>query len=102
MFRAAHDVSNSLPKGDSQKKARMEEALDIIKIALSLDENNSDAQRWCGTIISNYGDFLSTKEQIANSYIIKSHWEKVIYNTISSSQYLSFYIILYQTFLLFL
>jgi tetratricopeptide (TPR) repeat protein len=77
--RAAYDLSGSIDKSKAEeKKKKMTEALDLINKAVLLDGTCGDAYRWNGTILNGYGEFLSTKEQIANSYSIKQFWEKAL------------------------
>ena len=56
----------------------MFKALDTIKVAQELDNDDGDMHRWYGIILSGIGAHVSTKEYISNSFAIRSHWEQAI------------------------
>ena len=79
--RAAHDVGAEFEdekEKDSKKKQYMFMALDLARQAVAIDDQCSSAHRWVGILIQCAGDFKSTKEQIAESYLTKDAWEAAV------------------------
>jgi hypothetical protein len=66
----------STPK--DAKKTYMEEALRLIREAEELDNNNSDCHRWHGIILSGYGKYQSSKDFIANTFVMRDHWKQAV------------------------
>jgi tetratricopeptide (TPR) repeat protein len=76
--RAAYAMATEpgMPKSDAKKY--LDEALKYIKAAVRQNNDSGDAHRWYGTILSEYGNHLGTKEYIQNAWDIKAHWDAAI------------------------
>jgi hypothetical protein len=78
LARAAYDVSNLKKTPADETKRLIYSAYEVIQQALAKTEEIAEVHNWYGIILSRVGDFEGTKVAIANSYKIKSHWEKAI------------------------
>ncbi|KAI9996605.1 hypothetical protein PInf_014337 [Phytophthora infestans] len=78
LTRAAYDVSNLKATSADEKKELTYYARDIIQKGLDLTEDVAAVHNWYGIILSSIGDYEGSKVSIANSYVIKSHWEKAV------------------------
>lgn len=67
---------------ESTDKAVREELIkkgfDLVTAAAEADRNSFAAQKWMGIILGSLGEFVATKEKIANAYIIRDHFLKAI------------------------
>jgi len=75
--RAQYEKSNLIEK-KADKKAAIEEALVTVKKALQLNEENFAVQKWCGILTSELGNYLTLKEKIQNSYVIRQYFDKAV------------------------
>ncbi|XP_074642177.1 regulator of microtubule dynamics protein 1-like [Tubulanus polymorphus] len=65
--------------GDEEKKKELVfESKDLAYTALSINENDSNIQKWCAITLGSANDYLSTQEKIANGFKFKQHIEKAI------------------------
>lgn len=78
LTRAAYDVANLNATPADEKKQLIYYAHEIIQKGLALTEDSAEVHNWFGIILSSVGDYEGSKVAIANSYKIKSHWEKAI------------------------
>ncbi|OWZ13883.1 Regulator of microtubule dynamics protein [Phytophthora megakarya] len=78
LTRAAYDVSNLKATSADEKKELTYYARDIIQKGLDITEDVAAVHNWYGIILSSIGDYEGSKVSIANSYVIKSHWEKAV------------------------
>lgn len=73
--RACYDqAQETTDKAEKQK--HITRALELEKAAVEQLPNNFAAQKWCGIVLSATGEFIPTKEKIANAYIIRDHFLK--------------------------
>eukprot|EP01012_Entosiphon_sulcatum_P013856 TRINITY_DN1903_c0_g1_i1.p2 TRINITY_DN1903_c0_g1~~TRINITY_DN1903_c0_g1_i1.p2 ORF type:complete len:243 (+),score=78.27 TRINITY_DN1903_c0_g1_i1:40-729(+) len=75
--RALHDVAEE-STDKAFKEGKFREGVDIIKVIVEKDTTNYAIHKWAGIMLSKLGDFLPTKEKIANAFIIRDHWRKAI------------------------
>ncbi|RLN57449.1 hypothetical protein BBJ29_005373 [Phytophthora kernoviae] len=78
LTRVAYDVSNLKATSAEEKKELTYYARDIIQKGLDLTKDVAAVHNWYGIILSSIGDYEGSKVSIANSYVIKSHWETSI------------------------
>ncbi|TDH69591.1 hypothetical protein CCR75_002577 [Bremia lactucae] len=78
LTRAAYDVANLKATSADKKKELTYYARDIIQKGLDLTKDVAAIHNWYGIILSSIGDYEGSKTSIANSYVIKSHWEKAV------------------------
>ncbi|KAG7395988.1 Regulator of microtubule dynamics protein 1 [Phytophthora boehmeriae] len=78
LTRVAYDVSNLKATSAEEKKELTYYARDIIQKGLDLTKDVAQVHNWYGIILSSIGDYEGSKVSIANSYVIKSHWETSI------------------------
>ncbi|DAZ94566.1 TPA: hypothetical protein N0F65_004182 [Lagenidium giganteum] len=78
LTRAAYDVANLKATPAEEKKELTYYAQTIIQKGLELTDSSADIHVWFGIILSSIGDYEGSKVSIANSFKIKSHWEKAI------------------------
>jgi hypothetical protein len=78
LARATYDVSKLKKTPADEAKRLIYSAYDVIQQALTKTEEIAEVHNWYGIILSRIGDFEGTKVAIANSYKVKSHWEKAI------------------------
>ncbi|OQS01485.1 regulator of microtubule dynamics protein [Achlya hypogyna] len=78
LARAAYDVGGLASTPAAEKKELIYYAHETIQKALAANENDFAVQKWSGIILSSIGDYEGTKVSLANSYIVKAHWEKAV------------------------
>lgn len=78
LTRAAYDVANLAATPADEKKELTYYARDVIQKALELTDDVAEVHNWFGIMLSSIGDYEGSKVSIANSYIIKQHWERSI------------------------
>ncbi|KAL4085645.1 hypothetical protein PRIC1_014981 [Phytophthora ramorum] len=78
LTRAAYDVSNLKATSTDEKKTLTYYARDVIQKGLELTKDVAAVHNWYGIILSSIGDYEGSKVSIANSYVIKSHWETAV------------------------
>ncbi|CAI5738487.1 unnamed protein product [Peronospora destructor] len=78
LTRAAYDVANLKATSEDEEKELTYYARDIIQKGLDLTEDVAAVHNWYGIILSSIGDYEGSKVSIANSSVIKSHWEKAV------------------------
>lgn len=93
LARAQYDVAQLNETSKVNSKKLMYEAYEVIQKALKLNEVEDYAvHKWYegfksvyfddwnryGIILSAIGDLEGTKVSIANSYVVKEHWEKAV------------------------
>ncbi|KAE9326643.1 hypothetical protein PF001_g2320 [Phytophthora fragariae] len=78
LTRAAYDVSNLKATSADEKKELTYYARDVIQKGLDLTKDVAAVHNWYGIILSSIGDYEGSKVSIANSYVIKSHWETAV------------------------
>ncbi len=75
LARAIYDVAKEA-KDPEAKKTGVMAAHEAALQALALDESCSAAHKWAGITLSAKGDFIPTKEKIANSRRVRQYWDK--------------------------
>ncbi|GAB9465172.1 hypothetical protein Gpo141_00002588 [Globisporangium polare] len=78
LARAAYDVANLKSTSAEEKKELTYYARDVTQKGLNLTQDVARVHNWYGIILSSIGDYEGSKVAIANSLIIKGHWEKSI------------------------
>nr|XP_010950448.1 PREDICTED: regulator of microtubule dynamics protein 1 [Camelus bactrianus] len=78
LARASRDIAQLSGTSEEEKKLLVYEALEYAKRALEKNESSFAAHKWYAICISDVGDYEGIKAKIANSYIIKEHFEKAI------------------------
>lgn len=76
LTRAAYDLSELKATAAAEKKELTYYARDVIQKGLELTQEVPEVHKWFGIILSSIGDYEGSKVSIANSYIIKGHWDK--------------------------
>mmetsp|Transcript_28817 Transcript_28817/g.33272 ORF Transcript_28817/g.33272 Transcript_28817/m.33272 type:complete len:230 (-) Transcript_28817:63-752(-) len=68
--------------GESTDKGHREELIrkgfDFVKKSVDEDPNNFASQKWVGILYGSLGEFIPTKEKIANAFTIRDHFLKAI------------------------
>ncbi|CAH0473593.1 unnamed protein product [Peronospora belbahrii] len=91
LARAAYDVSNLNFTSADEKKELTYYARDVIQKGLDLTKDVAAVHNWYGIILSSIGEYEGSKVSIANSYVIKSHWETSI--KLNPSNPLTYYLL---------
>lgn len=78
LTRAAYDVSNLKATSADEKKMLIYYAREVIEKGLNLTTEVAPVHTWYGIILSSIGDYEGSKVSIANSFVIKDHWEKAV------------------------
>jgi tetratricopeptide (TPR) repeat protein len=73
--RAGYNVANE-QADKSSKQPYVERALQAAEAAVKLEDGNGQAHKWNGILLGSKGNFLPTKEKIANAYVIRDHFTK--------------------------
>jgi hypothetical protein len=76
LTRAAYDVSELKATPAAEKKELTYYAREVIQKGLELTQDVPEIHKWYGIILSSIGDYEGSKVSIANSYVIKGHWDK--------------------------
>ncbi|XP_064240415.1 regulator of microtubule dynamics protein 1 isoform X2 [Aotus nancymaae] len=79
LARASRDVAQLSRTSEEEKKLLVYEALEYAKRALEKNESNFAAHKWYAICLSDVGDYEGIKVKIANAYIIKEHFEALVY-----------------------
>nr|XP_015093169.1 regulator of microtubule dynamics protein 1 isoform X1 [Vicugna pacos] len=79
LARASRDIAQLSGTSEEEKKLLVYEALEYAKRALEKNESSFAAHKWYAICISDVGDYEGIKAKIANSYIIKEHFEALGY-----------------------
>lgn len=73
--RSCYDTAmESTDKAERQKQ--IEKGLALIKSAAEMQPNNFAVQKWHGILLGSLGDFLATKDKIANAFVIRDCFKK--------------------------
>ena len=75
--RACYDMAEETTDADKRKR-HFERGLDLSRESLVQNPNNFAAQKWTGVLLGSYGDFIPTKQKIANAYTIRDHFAKAV------------------------
>uniref|UniRef100_A0A4W3J4T5 Regulator of microtubule dynamics protein 1 n=1 Tax=Callorhinchus milii TaxID=7868 RepID=A0A4W3J4T5_CALMI len=78
LARASRDLAQLKTTSTENKKKLTYEALTYAKKALEKNESSFAAHKWYAICISDVGDYEGIKAKIANSYVIKEHFQKAI------------------------
>lgn len=62
----------------AERRRQLERGLEFARRAVAQDDANFAAHKWCGILLGAVGDFLPTKEKIANAYVIRDHFARAI------------------------
>ena len=74
--RAHHDKAEELPSEDKQREKLLREGLAVAEASMErTGGSNGYALKWYAILLGRLGDFLPTKEKVANSYKIKESLE---------------------------
>lgn len=75
--KACYEVGTELPKFEKEKRNKyLIQGLELVKEALEADANIGEAHKWAGILTAERD--CSTKEKVANAYIIRDHFLKAI------------------------
>eukprot|EP01102_Stenamoeba_stenopodia_P007158 TRINITY_DN199_c0_g1_i5.p1 TRINITY_DN199_c0_g1~~TRINITY_DN199_c0_g1_i5.p1 ORF type:complete len:243 (-),score=71.37 TRINITY_DN199_c0_g1_i5:750-1439(-) len=75
--RAYFDVFEQLSNADEKKDALLK-GLEHAEAALKVNDSHYATHKWWAILTSSLGEFVSTKEKIANAYKIKEHALKAL------------------------
>lgn len=68
-------MSGEVPDKEEKKKL-IERGLGIAKAAIDAQPDNALCHKWYGILLGTMGDFLATKEKIANAYVVRDHFKR--------------------------
>lgn len=80
LWRAARNCYD-LAQESTDKAVRQElitKGFDLVKKSVDEDPNNFASQKWIGILYGSLGEFIATKDKIANAYTIRDHFKKAI------------------------
>ena len=76
--RASYDIADTKPDDKKWKEKYYREAFSFSQTALEKDSTSFGPHKWFAVTLSALGDFVSTKEKIQNSFLIKEHSLKAL------------------------
>lgn len=59
-----------------EKEKQIRRGLELVKASLEAKPDNFAVHKWNGIMLGSLGDFIPTKEKIANAYTIRDHFKK--------------------------
>ena len=77
LARACYDLAHETTEKEKRQEL-VDRGLTLIKKSVEEDPNNFASQKWMGILISATKEFVSTKETIANAFIIRDHFKKAV------------------------
>lgn len=73
--RSCYDLAQeTTDKAERQKQ--LTRGLELVKASLASKPDSFAVHKWTGILISSMGEFISTKEKIANAFVIRDHFSK--------------------------
>lgn len=73
--RSCYDVAQE-STDKNERHELIKKALELVKAAVAAQPDNFAAHKWHGIVLSSYGDFIPTKEKIANAYVIRDEFKR--------------------------
>eukprot|EP00760_Papus_ankaliazontas_P028162 PhM_4_TR3562/c1_g1_i1/m.9994 len=77
LARSEYDLQNEATD-KAEKEKHVDLGLSYAKAALDAAPDNFAAHKWFGILLGSKGNFISTKEKIANAYVIRDHFKKAL------------------------
>lgn len=71
LARCHHDLAEENANNPAKREKLLRDGLDIAETALKASPDSGQLKKWTAIILGRLGDFLPTKEKVANSYRIK-------------------------------
>mmetsp|Transcript_14925 Transcript_14925/g.20858 ORF Transcript_14925/g.20858 Transcript_14925/m.20858 type:complete len:235 (-) Transcript_14925:38-742(-) len=78
LARAHFDMADDKPQDANYRKEHFFQGLAPAEKALQLDNNHFAIHKWYAIMLSQIGDFIPSKEKIANAFKIKEHALKAL------------------------
>lgn len=60
------------------KEGHVRKGFDLAKAAIDADPSSFASHKWMGILIGSIGEFIPTKDKIANAYTVRDHFLKAI------------------------
>jgi hypothetical protein len=75
--RACYDLAEE-SEDPALRKNLFERGLGLANESVAQNPNSFAAQKWTGVLLGSYGDFIPTKQKIANAYTIRDHFSNAV------------------------
>ncbi|CUF36367.1 Hypothetical protein, putative [Bodo saltans] len=62
----------------AEKEVLVRKGFDLAKTAIEVDPSSPASHKWIGILYGSLGEFIPTKDKIANAYVIRDHFLKSV------------------------